>query len=111
MVVEGFLRKPPLLLTTWFNISYRTPPDIHPINRGTKCPLLTDSATRSMVKAASKAPPPKAINRAVIFGRGVQKRAKKAPRGSDTALIIPKLKAFIDSGSIIHAFKLHAKNN
>jgi hypothetical protein len=59
-------------------------------------------ATRTSVNAASKAPPPKAIKKAIERSDGFQNSVVKVPRGSEQALIIPSKKAVktIDSTSI-----------
>jgi hypothetical protein len=47
-----------------------------------------------MTKAASKAPPPKAMRKAKTRWRGLQNKEVIEPKGMEQALIIPARKAF-----------------
>ena len=60
--------------------------------------------TKSITKAASNAPPPKAIKKAKALFFGLQTKAVNDPRGMEKELINPAIKAFtqIDSNTLLH---------
>src|SRR5262245_52433563 len=83
----------------WFKPTNDSDPRMQPTAKNEKYPSSTVGATRSIVKAASRAPPPNATRNARGRSLGFQTNEDRAPNGKEHALRIPKRKAISTGAS------------